>query len=131
MVDLMNAEIDLQKELHKALRREEEYWRVNSRSTWLQAGDKNTSFFYKQAECRKNHNTIREIHSQGQTFNKFDEIKQAAHLHFKNLYTEENVIPPRKDQYSLSAVPTLVNEEDNRMMTAPITSEEISKSILG
>ena len=60
-----------------------------------------------------------------------DEIKQAAHLHFKNLYTEENMIPPRKDQYPLSAVPTLVNEEDNRMMMAPITSEEINKAIHG
>ena len=52
-------------------------------------------------------------------------------MHFKNLYTEENVIPPRQDQYPLSAVPTLVNEEDNRMMTTHITSEEISKAIHG
>ena len=74
-MELLNAEIDLQKELHKALRREEEYWRIKCRSTWLQAGDKNTSFFHKQAECRKNHNTIREIHFQGKTFNKIAEIK--------------------------------------------------------
>ena len=60
-----------------------------------------------------------------------DEIKQEAHLHFKNLYTEEKEIPPRQDHYPLSAVPKLVNEEDNRMMTAPITSEEISKAIHG
>ena len=46
-LELLNAKIDLQKELHKALRREEEYWRIKSRSTWLQAGDKNTSFFHK------------------------------------------------------------------------------------
>ena len=89
------------------------------------------SFFHKQAECRKNHNTIREIHFQGQTFNKIDEIKQAAHSFSKNLYTKEMEIPPRQDHYPLSVVPKLVNEEDNRMMTAPITSEEISKVIHG
>ena len=130
-LDLLDIEIELQTELHKALRREEEYWRIKSRSTWLQAGDKNTSFFHKQAECWKNHNTIREIHSQGQTFNNFDEIKQAAHSFFKNLYTEEMEIPPRLDHYSLSIVPKLVNEEDNRMMTTPITVEEISKALHG
>ena len=89
------------------------------------------SFFYKQAECRKNHNTIREIHSQGQTFNKFDEIKQEAHSFYRNLYTEEMEVPPRLDHYPLSAVPMLVNEEDNRMMTTPITSEEISNALHG
>ena len=60
-----------------------------------------------------------------------DDIKQAAHSFFSKLYTEENAIPPRQDHYPLSAVPTLVNEEDNRMMTAPIASEEISKAIHG
>ena len=73
--ELLNAEIDLQKALHKALRREENYWRIKARCLWLQAGDKNTSFFHKQAESWKNHNTIREIQFQGQTFNNFEEIK--------------------------------------------------------
>ena len=71
----MNAELELQKALHTALRREEEYWRVKSRNIWLQARDNNMSFFHKQAELRKNHNTIIEIQSQGQIFKNFDEIK--------------------------------------------------------
>ena len=130
-LELLNTELDLQKALHKALRREEEYWRVKARSLWLQAGDKNIYFFHKQAEPRKNHNTIREIQFQGQTFKKFDEIKHAAHSFNKNMFTEEMEAPPRPDHYPLSVVPKLINEDDNRRMTAPITSEEISKSLQG
>ena len=44
------------------------------------------------------------------------------------MYTEEMEIPPRLDHYPLFVVPKLVNEEDNRMMTTPITVEEISKA---
>jgi ribonuclease HI/exonuclease III len=123
----LNDEVELQKKLHKALRKEEEYWRVKSRSLWLQAGDKNTSFFHKQAESRKNHNSIREIHFQGQTFKKYEEIKLAAHSFYKNLFTEELETPPSQDLYPLSVVPNLLNEDDNRLLTAPITIEEISK----
>ena len=72
--DLINAEIDLQKALHKALRREEQYWRIKARCLWLKEGDKNTSFFHKHAEAQKNYNSIREIHYQDQTLNKFEEI---------------------------------------------------------
>jgi hypothetical protein len=119
----LNDEVELQKKLHKALRKEEEYWRVKSRSLWLQAGDKNTSFFHKQAESRKNHNSIREIQFQGQTFKKYEEIKLAAHSFYKNLFTEELEAPPRPDLYPLTVVSKLLNEYDNRWLTAPIMIE--------
>ena len=47
------------------------------------------------------------------------------------MFTEEMVAPPRPDHYPLSVVPTLINENDNRRMTAPITYEEISKALQG
>ena len=37
--ELLNVEIDLQKALHKALRREEQYWRIKARYLWLKEGD--------------------------------------------------------------------------------------------
>ena len=33
-----------------AFKQEEEYWRLKSRSTWLKAGDRNTSFFTNSIE---------------------------------------------------------------------------------
>jgi len=58
---VLAKEADLQKKLHRALKMEEEYWRVKSRRLWLHAGDQNTSFFHKQVEAHKNYNSIKEI----------------------------------------------------------------------
>ena len=86
--DFLAAELDLQKALHKALRREEHYWQVKARCLWLKEGDKNTSYFHKQAEAQKNYNSIREIQFQGQTFNKIEEIKHVAHAFYSDMFTE-------------------------------------------
>ena len=129
--EMLNVEINLQKALHIALRKEEQYWRIKARCLWLKDGDKNTSFFHKQAEARKNHNTIREIHFQDKTINNYEEIKLAAHSFYKDLFTEEMDTLPSLDRYPQTEIPTLINEEDNSKMTAPITTEEISKALHG
>ena len=126
---LLNKEIDLQKALHLALRREEQYCRLKARCLWLKDDDKNTSFFHKKAKARKNHNTIREIHFQYKTISNYEEIKLAAHSFYKDLFTEEMDTLPSLDRYPLTEIPTLINEEDNSKMTAPITTEEISKAL--
>ena len=129
--DLINAEIDMQKALHKALRREEQYWRIKARCLWLKEGDKNTSFFHKHAKARKNYNTIREIHYQDQSLNKVEEIKNAAHSFFKNLFSEELEATTRLDHYPLNVIPMLITEEENRNLIAPISAEEIIKALHG
>ena len=57
----IQKEIKLQSDLHAACRRESEWWRQKSRCKWLNDGDRNTDFFHKQAEARKNHNCVLEI----------------------------------------------------------------------
>ena len=129
--ELINVEANLQKALYNVLRREEQYWRIKARCLWLKDGDKNTSFFHKHAEARKNYNSIREIHFQDQTLNKVEEIKNSAHSFYKDLFTEDLEDPPSLDRYPLNVIPTLINEDENRMMIAPITTEEIYQALLG
>ena len=74
--ELLQKEENLQKDFHRACRVEEEYWRQKSRSMWLQAGDKNTSYFHKQAEARKHFKTVNEIHFQGNLVKYFEGIKK-------------------------------------------------------
>ena len=76
------TECNLQKAYFKACRVEEEYWRQKSRTLWLASGDKNTSYFHKQAESRKNFKTVKEITHQGNLIKDFEGIKQAAFSHF-------------------------------------------------
>ena len=59
---------------------------------WLQAEDKNTSYFHKQAKARKQFNYIKKVQHQDQkTVTNFDGIKQASHIHLKGLYTKESL----------------------------------------
>ena len=67
----------------RAFRCEEEYWRLKSRSTMLQYGDRNISFFRKKCKARLSENHISEISSlSGESFKGISQIKQVAEAHF-------------------------------------------------
>eukprot|EP00253_Pinus_taeda_P025142 PITA_25142 len=124
---LLQKEIEMQKEVHKSSRDEEEFWRQKSRNLWLKSGDKNTSFFHKQAEARKHFKTISEIHYQNTVVKDFDGIKRAAYSFFKDLYSapEENPIDPHS--YPMNLIPKCVKNKDNAMLTAPISMDELKE----
>ena len=87
-----------------------------ARCLWLKEGDKNTSYFHKHAKARKNYNTIREIHFQDRSLSKIDEIKNAAHSFFKDLFTEALEAHPSLNRYPLNVIPMLITKEENRNM---------------
>jgi hypothetical protein len=127
--DSLTQEATLQKSLHQAYRTEEEYWRVKSRSLWLQAGDKNTTFFHKQAEAQKNFNTVTEINSQDQIIKDFKEIKKVAHSFFKDLFIAPEADPLDLMSYPLSSVPEMVGNAENQKLSAPISMQEIRSAL--
>eukprot|EP00253_Pinus_taeda_P019942 PITA_19942 len=94
--ELLDQEAQLQQCYHKACLAEEEYWRLKSHNLWLKAGDRNTTFFHKQAQARKCFNTISDIKEDNDTHKDFDYIKKAAFSHFQNLYSEDK----NPNQYS-------------------------------
>jgi hypothetical protein len=100
---------------------EEEHWRQKSRSLWLQAGDKNTSYFHKQDEARKNFKSVNEIQYQDQMIKDFKGIKKVSHSFFKDLYTAPEETLLDANSYPLDLIPPLIHEADNRKLTAPIS----------
>jgi len=85
-----SQEEDFYSQLYSIRREEEEKWRIKSRQVWLKSGDRNTSFFHKQAtvrQIRSNITTI--IDSVGNQHKDQASIKNAATAHFKELLSEK------------------------------------------
>jgi hypothetical protein len=122
-------EDQLQRKWHQACREEEKYWQQKSRSLWLEAGDKNTSYFHKQVEARKQFKKVTEIQVQDQIITDFEGIKAAMVDAFETLYTEtqRSAIDPKA--YPLSLVPTLIQDEVNNNLTKVVNQQEIKEAL--
>jgi ribonuclease HI/exonuclease III len=128
--ELLEQEIKAQSSTYRSLRKEEEYWRIKSRSLWLKAGDRNTSFFHRQYRARLSRNHISEIKTtEGQVSKGFTQIKAAADSHFRNLFSEGTQATEGEIAEFLANIPHLVRPEDNAALTSEVTEEEIIKVI--
>jgi exonuclease III len=127
--ETLQQEDQLQRNWHQACREEEKYWQQKSRSLWLEAGDKNTGFFHKQAEARKQFKNVTEIQVQNQTITDFEGIKAAAAEAFETLYTETQRTAIDPKDYPLSLVPTLIHEDVNIKLTRVVDQQEIKEAL--
>jgi exonuclease III len=130
------AKTDLEKEqaaqcrTYRSFRNEEEYWRLKSRSLWLEAGDRNTSYFHRQFKARLSRNHISEITTnEGKLCKGIDQIKAVVVSHFQQLYSKENDDNEEGYKEFLTNIPALVTEEDNIALLSPTSEEELSKII--
>eukprot|EP00253_Pinus_taeda_P010908 PITA_10908 len=119
----LEQEKNLYKELFRQNRLEEEEQRLKSRCLWLKAGDKNTSFFHNNIKLRRAGNQIDKIEVDGKEVKDQEEIKDAAHNHFKALLT---AAPQQTDSADfLSKIECKLSEEHNQELDQDITEEEI------
>eukprot|EP00253_Pinus_taeda_P013489 PITA_13489 len=121
-------ETRLYSQLSQTIRDEETKWRQKSRQLWLQEGDKNTSYFDKQATVRKARNTVSTImDNEGNCFNTQASIKEATTKHFNNLLTEDKGV----EDYSsmLQHLFKGVTQEMNSSLRKEVEEEEIQAAI--
>ena len=125
----MQQEDHLQRQWHKAFHEEENYWRHKSRSLWLEVGDRNTSYFHKKAEARKQFKIVTEIQVQNQTITDSEGIKSAATEAFGELYTEMKRTDIDPKEYPLSLIPKLIKEDINHSLTKEVAQKEIKEAL--
>eukprot|EP00253_Pinus_taeda_P004488 PITA_04488 len=128
--DLLDMETKAQRAAFQSFRKEEEYWRLKSRSLWLKAGDRNTSFFHQQCRARLSRNYIAEIKtSEGQTCKGFQQVKEVAQIHFQNLFSLDAQGEEADEAEFLTHIPSLISPKDNSDLCKPVSEEEIIKVI--
>eukprot|EP00253_Pinus_taeda_P024028 PITA_24028 len=108
-----------------------EAWATSfSRSLWLKAGDRNTSFFHRQYRARQSRNHISEIKTtKGHVSKGFTQVKAVVDSHFRNLFSEGTQASKGEIAEFLSNIPRLIRREDNAALTSEVTEEEIIKVI--
>jgi len=84
-------------EIYRENRKEKEDARLKSRSLWLKAGDKNTSFFHNTMKIRRARNQIEKMQVESQEVKGAEELKKAAHQHFKNLLSANEEMAESED----------------------------------
>ena len=82
-------------------------------------------FFHKQAAVRQHFNTVKEIQHNNNLLTEFEEIKQAAHDHFKDIYSESYGVPEAGTEEILDRIPRKVSPKNNLKLIAQVTLEEI------
>lgn len=125
--EILDKEAQLQQNYPKACLAEEEYWRLNSCSLWLKAGDKNSSLFHKRAQVRKCTNSISEIKDCTTIHKDNANIKKATSLHFKILNSEDINLDQNSDM--MDVFPSLISAEMNHLLEAKVTKNEVNDAL--
>lgn len=81
--------------MDELLYREEMMWLQRSRIAWLREGDRNTSYFHRQAVWRAHKNKIKKLKRlDGEWCEDLVEMKEMASGFFRDLYTKDLEVAP-------------------------------------
>ncbi|KAG7599040.1 Reverse transcriptase domain [Arabidopsis suecica] len=110
-----------------AYREEEIFWKMKSRETWYQAGDKNTKIFHAITKQRRARNKILGLlNNDGMWVDKEVGIEHLAVDYFKDLFTTSD---PQEFHSVLQDVPNMISEDMNQKLTREISPEEVKKAL--
>ncbi|XP_019099652.1 PREDICTED: uncharacterized protein LOC109132483 [Camelina sativa] len=117
----------LQRELSKAYRDEEYYWKNKSRNRWLTLGDRNTSFYHASTKTRYARNHISSIRDSSNICHSGDhQIGVHAQEYFSKIYTSSRVpVSPIDFRDFPPTISTSINED----LVREFTDEEIFEAI--
>ncbi|XP_060185616.1 uncharacterized protein LOC132615077 [Lycium barbarum] len=116
-----------QAELKKYLSLEEQYWKQKAGFNWSTEGDRNTSFFHNYMNGRRKRLQVRGKHNgEGVWLEEMENIKAEAVNFFQNQFTQEG---DASDFDILRHVPSMISHEQNMMLCAYPTKEEVKQAI--
>ena len=123
------AEENAQLNLQVALSRQEKFWKEKARIKWIKEGDRNSAFFQKIARQRVVTNRITFLHSNDSLLTDPVDIQNHVIGFYEKLYSTDNTITNSNLVETL--IPSIVSVDDNAMLSAIPTNEEIKKAVFG
>ncbi|XP_057808519.1 uncharacterized protein LOC131022998 [Salvia miltiorrhiza] len=128
--DLFDEEVGLQAELNVALTRKNNLLQQKSRATWLQDGDRNTSFFHGLTKFKKRNTSITRLTINGVDTYDQETIEQHIVGHFSALFTDDG--SPNADPLEVEAlIDHTVSEEQNHILVCTPDESEIAAAVFG
>ena len=122
---LIQLEKSITEEYAEIMQQEEEFWALKSRLSWAEYGDRNTAFFHTTSLVRRHRNKIKSIkNSMGEWIMDEERVKRHILLGFQKLFQIEiqfSTLHSEIDSFSCS----FLFEEEQEMLSAPVTEEEI------
>lgn len=101
--------------------------RQKSKIRWINEGDANSKYLHACLHSQRRKNNILMLEKEGVPLEEVDEIKLEVRKFFENSYNDMNVVRP-----SLGGVEfQKISEEDNLLLTAPVTEEKIKEEVWG
>ncbi|GAU14523.1 hypothetical protein TSUD_250650 [Trifolium subterraneum] len=117
---------EVQERHARLLIQEETYWRQRAKMHWLKEGDLNTKIFHMSASTRQRAKKIDKLVNEDNIEVKTQpEICQVAKNYFEKLFSASVTV----HEPILSLIAPKVTVEDNEMLTATITKEELKAAL--
>lgn len=96
-----------------------------SRSKWILEGDANTRYFHLSIQARRRRNQPVALKVRDEWIERVDGVKVELKRHFEQLFSEADPNRPTLDGIHFPQI----SEQDNVMLTAPFTCEEIREAV--
>ena len=103
---------------------------IRSRATWIDKGEKNTSYFLRLENKHQSHNVINRINNNGQTYTETNEILEQLCLFYDNLYSSKQVPDKYVDNYlSEINLENKLTDEDREIFEKFPTEKECAEAV--
>ncbi len=117
----------LLKERYEELAVQEEIkWRQHSRVQWLKAGDSNTKFFHRHANCRQSVNHVSSLSDGNTTLSTHDDLAKYLFSFFGN---HLGVAPPARSTINFQILYGDASPSFLSPLLVPITADEVKNAV--
>ncbi|XP_026378609.1 uncharacterized protein LOC113273054 [Papaver somniferum] len=117
--------IEVNRELDKWHKIQQEFYKQRSRDNFVKEMDYNTKYFHTLTKRKRARNNIDSLKTKdGSWLHSRKDISVLLTQHLKKISTSQD---PSIEEHHYIHIPTLISEEDNRLLLLPPSNEEIYK----